>query len=249
VNELFKQMVLEEPVTYAEADKAIESFDKLDEGYREIVTKEKQYEVLEGIEEDHTELSGAQQEIERIDTLRVIGTDRSPFMLWAHRRRAEAYVEDIAAAEAELAGATAEKKRQDDLKFAAQLELEEREERYRKGGGDTRTEAQNKITQLGPGRDKIQKARDKLEGKIRSFVALPEVETEFDETKRQATRFLSGFDVKQRSCRDAMYPLQAEKGGIEQKIRDVEAELRHLKSQNSNIPRELHELRAAFAKA
>jgi uncharacterized protein YPO0396 len=249
VNELFKHMVLEEPITFAEADKAIASFDKLDDGYREIVTKEKQHEVLEKIENDHTEFVDAQQEISRIDTLRVVGTDRSPFMLWAHRRRAEAYSEDIVAAENERAAAVAEKNQFEGLKAATQLELDDANERYRKGGGDTREEAKNKITALSLGRDKIQKARDKFESKIRGFVVAPETAINFAEAQRQASRFLASYAEQKQAFRDAIYPLLGEKSGIEQKIRETQDELRHLKSQNSNIPRELHEVRTMFAAA
>src|SRR5690606_8580215 len=108
VDALFKQLVLERPTTFAVADAVIDSFDHLDEMHREMRDKEKQARILADIEQHHAALRDAQEEIERVDTLRLRDPDRSPYLLWAETRKDQLFEAAItAAAEAERAAKTA----------------------------------------------------------------------------------------------------------------------------------------------
>ncbi len=108
VDALFKQLVLERPSTFAVADAVIGSFDHLDEMHREMRDKEKQAKILAEIEDHHTALRAAQDEIENVDTLRLRDPDRSPYLLWAETRKDRLFEAAITqAAEAEQAAKTA----------------------------------------------------------------------------------------------------------------------------------------------
>lgn len=249
VDALFKQMVLEEPITFKEADKAIESFDKLDEGYREIKTKEEQHDVLQSIDEDHDQFVEAQAEIDRIDTLRVTGSEASPFVLWASRRKAEAYDENILEAEAELEAARVEQADWTQKNHDFEVKQTEADERYRIGGGGSREAAEQEIERLGQQRGRIERARDLFETKVLSFVASPTSAHEFASAQAGATTFLRRYDDalagligQEASLHGEYYPLKKQR-------EELRAELQHLKTHRGNIPSTHHQMRVAFAEA
>lgn len=249
VDALFKQMVLEEPITFKEADKAIDSFDKLDEGYREIKSKEEQHEVLQNIDEDHDKFVDAQADIDRIDTLRVTGSEASPFVLWASRRKAEAYEDNILEAEAELEAARSEQADWTQKKQDFEAKQADADERYRIGGGGSREAAEQEIERLGQQRGRIERARGLFENKILSFVASPTSAHEFAAAQAQACKFLGGYDrelagltSQERELSGVYYPLK-------NKREELQAELQHLKTHKGNIPSGRHQMRVAFAEA
>lgn len=250
VNALFKQMVLEEPVTFAEADAVVASFDTLDEGYRAIRTKQEQADVLAGIEADHDMLTGAQAEIDRIDTLRVTAADRSPFLLWAHRRKAELYDQEIELAGEERQAAEEEQQRLTERAGVLAEELAEIEQQYRDGGGAALERLRQGIDVLLARRQSVERARTVFAAKTGSVLDLPAGADGFAEAQRRARSVLADHPAAARALRADREKLYPDFFVLKNKtIPGLDAELRHLKNHAGNIPSGLHALRTRFAAA
>lgn len=85
VDELYKEMVLERPTTYDDADRAIKHFNALEDSYLKMRDERDKAELLAPIKSWYEELRAAETEIEAIDTFGLtLGTD-SPIGLWALR--------------------------------------------------------------------------------------------------------------------------------------------------------------------
>ncbi|CRK61950.1 FIG007317: Chromosome segregation protein SMC-like [Alloactinosynnema sp. L-07] len=82
VDELYKEMVLERPVTFAAADRAIEHFDDLEAAYRAMQTEQEKADLLAPITNLHTRLLTARAEVETIDTLGLTHDGDTPISLW-----------------------------------------------------------------------------------------------------------------------------------------------------------------------
>ncbi|MFC7502217.1 hypothetical protein ACFQRR_09190, partial [Nocardioides sp. GCM10030258] len=95
VDELYKDMVLERPATYAAADRAIEHFDDLDAAYVAMRTEEQKLELLEPITDLHERRVVATRRRAELDSYGVTLAGDTPLRLWllrTHRRLLEAEV-------------------------------------------------------------------------------------------------------------------------------------------------------------
>lgn len=103
VDELYKEMVLERPATYAAADRAIEHFDDLDSAYAAMRTEERKLELLGPITDLHERKSAAQRRSAELDAFGVTLPGDTPLRLWllrTHLRLLETAVRDNRAARA-----------------------------------------------------------------------------------------------------------------------------------------------------
>ena len=116
VDGLYKSMVLEEPATYAAADKAVGHFTDLDASYEAMVTEAEKAKVLERLPDLHREREEARITEQLIDTFGVHRDGDTPFLLW--QLRAEDQLLEIAVA------ANREKRRIIAEQFKAARELE-----------------------------------------------------------------------------------------------------------------------------
>ncbi|WNV90359.1 ATP-binding protein [Umezawaea sp. Da 62-37] len=85
VDELYKEMVLERPATFASADRAIEHFDDLEAAYLAMQTEQQKADLLAPITELHTRLLDARAEVETIDTFGLALDGDTPIKLWSLR--------------------------------------------------------------------------------------------------------------------------------------------------------------------
>ncbi len=249
IDALFKQTVLERPITFREADAAVESFDKLDQGYREIVTKEQQADALANIEADHAALLTAQGYIAQIDTLRISDLTRSPFLLWAYRAKADLYRDEIELEHEEQLAADA-----DSATWAGQAEelaaqLADVEQQYREGGGAALETLNRTLDGLVARRATAERTRESFLGKTVSVIEEPKTDEQFADAQQQARAFLASQPATAAALRKAKEALYPDFFALKQVIRDDEAELEHLKKHTGNIPRTMHLVRLDFARA
>ena len=86
VDELYKDMVLERPATYAAADRAIEHFDDLDAAYAAMRTEEQKLELLEPITALHDRKVAARRRLAELDSYGVTAVRATrPLRLWLLR--------------------------------------------------------------------------------------------------------------------------------------------------------------------
>jgi uncharacterized protein YPO0396 len=95
VDELYKEMVLERPATYAAADRAIEHFDDLEAAYAAMRTEEQKLELLEPITALHERKVAATKRLADLDSYGVTLSGDTPLRVWllrTHLRLIEAAV-------------------------------------------------------------------------------------------------------------------------------------------------------------
>ncbi|WP_134768434.1 SbcC/MukB-like Walker B domain-containing protein [Nocardioides sp. 1609] len=137
VDELYKDMVLERPSTYAAADRAIEHFDDLDTAYSAMRTEEQKLDLLEPITGLHERRVAAARRLAELDSYGVTQAGDTPLRLWllrTHRRLLESAVvtnraDRAATSEALTATRSAEARLVGDLEAA-------KEAHRAAGGGD-----------------------------------------------------------------------------------------------------------------
>ncbi|HEU4567291.1 MAG TPA: ATP-binding protein, partial [Marmoricola sp.] len=136
VDELYKEMVLERPATYAAADRAVEHFDDLDTAYAAMRTEEQKLEVLAPITALAERGAHARARAAELDAYGVTATaGDTPLRLWllqTHARLLERAVEDNRAERSATASALA-----DGASAEAALvgDLEAAKEAHRAAGG------------------------------------------------------------------------------------------------------------------
>jgi uncharacterized protein YPO0396 len=89
VDELYKEMVLERPATYAAADRAIEHFDDLDAAHAAMRTEQDKLELLEPIPAIHERKVQAGRRLAELDSFGVTRSGDTPLRTWllqAHLR-------------------------------------------------------------------------------------------------------------------------------------------------------------------
>jgi uncharacterized protein YPO0396 len=83
VNDLYRRLVLDEPVTFADADRAIGHFDTLEDNYRKMETDAAKAQVLRDIPKIHQRLVDARRDTEQLDTFGLKrASAKTPVHLW-----------------------------------------------------------------------------------------------------------------------------------------------------------------------
>ena len=256
VDELYKDMVLERPATYAAADRAIEHFDDLDSAYSAMRTEERKLEVLEPITRLHERQAAARGRAAELDSYGVTVSGDTPLRLWllrTHLRLLETAVEENRLARA----ATTEQLGSGSAAEAAlQRDLESAKEAHRAAGGTTlqalaaTLEAEQVVREDRAGRRAVLQERllPLLESTADVDGALVSAES-FHRLQAEARRWLEGHQAEHEALtgqRDAAvgrrYPLLQRKD-------DLSRERTSLESRAGRVPVVLHELRAEVALA
>ncbi len=137
VDELYKDMVLERPTTFAAADRAIEHFDDLDTAHSAMRTEEQKLELLAPIADLHDRKVAATRRLAELDSYGVTLDGDTPLRMWllrTHLRLIESAVVDNRAdraAAADELGTTTSAER------TYLADLEAAKESHRAAGGST----------------------------------------------------------------------------------------------------------------
>ncbi|UUZ58671.1 ATP-binding protein [Nocardioides sp. B-3] len=257
VDELYKEMVLERPSTYAAADRAIEHFDDLDAAHTAMRTEEQKLELLEPITALHERKVAARRRQAELDSYGVTLTGDTPLRLWllqTHLRLLEAAVaanrDARSSTGAELAAVTS-------AEVARHRDLEDAKEAHRASGGST-------LQALGLSMEQEQVVREDRLGRRATLQErlLPLIDTlsptveealgsaaDFARFREQARQWLAGREAdhgRLKQERDAAlrrgYPLQ-------QRQSELRSERASLEGRASRVPAPLHEMRAEVAAA
>ncbi|MFC7624319.1 ATP-binding protein [Microlunatus sp. GCM10028923] len=250
VDALFKQLVLERPSTFAVADAVIGSFDHLDEMHREMRDKEKQARILADIEEHHAALRDAQDEIERVDTLKLRDPDRSPFVLWAETRKDELFETAIAAAaEAELSAKTA-KGRWDDRVRELTAQVKEKRRQWADLGGAEIEALDATLERLQLRLGQIENSRNAYERATRELgMQAPRTEEEFTAAQTHAREFLANYADEEQRLRQEVRTTTLRHGELKSQCEAARKEEAELGKRAGNIHPERHRIRVDFAQA
>ena len=260
VDELYKDMVLERPSTYAAADRAIEHFDDLDASYTAMRTEEQKLELLEPITDLHERKVAATKRLAELDSYGVTLSGDTPLRLWllrTHLRLIEAAVagnRDSRQGTVEALTAT----RSAETTLAGDLEAAKEAHRAA-GGGDLQALAAQAEHERVIREERANRLAE-LEERVYPLVGLtdadaPDLEsaldsaTAFAELQLLARKRLTAGEAEQATLRaerdrvrDALVPLKNEQAVLKRERASME-------NRNGRVPSYLHDLRAAVADA
>ncbi|WP_067438960.1 ATP-binding protein [Nocardioides jensenii] len=258
VDELYKDMVLERPSTYAAADRAIEHFDDLDAAYSAMRTEEAKLELLEPIGDLHERRAAATRRRAQLDAYGVTLQGDTPLRLWLLRTHLRLLEADVAA------NRDARTTTGDGLSAATSAEtalvgdLEAAKEAHRAAGGSTLQALALSLEQEQVVREDRLGRRSVLAERLLPLIEVTsdlDVDTalasadDFALLQKQARTWLTGFEttgagLKQArdAARDRGFPLQ-------QRVAELRRERASLEGRAGRVPVRLDELRAQVAEA
>ncbi|HWI44326.1 MAG TPA: ATP-binding protein, partial [Nocardioides sp.] len=261
VDELYKDMVLERPATFAAADRAIEHFDDLEAAHAAMRTEQQKLELLTPITEIHERHTQAARRLAELDSYGLTRTgDETPLRFWllrTHLRLIEAAVtgnrDQRAATTQALAAAQAA-----ELRLAGDLDAAKEAHRAA-GGGDLQS-----LAALADAERILREERGnrlaELEERVYPLVGLtedaPDLESALDDAgaftalQEQARERLAAGEKEQvrlraereQVLREEQFPLTQEQGVLRE-------ERRSLESRAGRVPSYLHDLRTLVAEA
>lgn len=260
VDELYKDMVLERPSTYAAADRAIEHFDDLDASYTAMRTEEQKLELLEPITDLQERKVAATKRLAELDSYGVTLSGDTPLRLWllrTHLRLIEAAVagnRDSRQGTVEALTAT----RSAETTLAGDLEAAKEAHRAA-GGGDLQALAAQAEHERVIREERGNRLAE-LEERVYPLVGLtdadaPDLESALDsaaafgELQLLARKRLTAGEAEQATLRaerdrvrDGLVPLKNEQAVLKRERASME-------NRNGRVPSYLHDLRAAVAEA
>ncbi|MDQ6525274.1 ATP-binding protein [Nocardioides sp. LHD-245] len=265
VDELYKDMVLERPATYAAADRAIEHFDDLDAAHAAMRTEQQKLELLEPITEMHERRTTAAQRLAELDSYGITLTgDQTPLRYWllrthlrlietavaANRDARSATVQALAAAQAaeiQLTGDldAAKEAHRDagggDLQNLAALADAERN--LREERGNRLAELEERVYPLVGLTDPIGSDPPDLESALEDAGAFTVLQEQARERVAAGEKEQKRLQAERETVlREQQFPLTQEQSVLKQ-------ERASLESRAGRVPAYLHDLRTAVARA
>ncbi|MBN7438510.1 AAA family ATPase [Mycobacteroides abscessus subsp. abscessus] len=250
IDDLFKTMVLEQPITFQLADEALHHFDDIQVSYDAMKTAEAQVKTLNGIIEWHQRLTDARTEIVTIDQFGIYQTGTTPFTLWQYNTEAtmldSEIVEVIDATKREHQSAAKAKTRETEISG----QLHDIAESIRAAGGAEIERLEREVERLHSRHGSVKAALETFTARTKLLGVPPHSAHVFDELKRASTRFL-----------DTEYPAlygaadrDREQAGIDRyetnkRLADLRGELTSLQTRPGLMPRHMHEARDRIVEA
>ncbi|GAA1451189.1 ATP-binding protein [Mycobacterium cookii] len=260
VDELYKEMVLERPATYAAADRAIEHFDDLDAAHAAMRTEQHKLELLEPIAGIHERKVRAARRLAELDSFGVTRSGDTPLRTWLlqeHLRLISHAVttnraDRVATSDALTATTAAER--------ALVADAEAAQEAHRAAGGSTLQSLALSVEQEKVVRDDRASRRAVLSDRLLPLIdvadaSAPDIDSAlmsaeaFAVLQLHARQWLAGWEREQErlkrerdGARDRRYPLSHRQA-------ELRRERGSLESQQGRVGSRMHELRAEVARA
>ena len=260
VDELYKDMVLERPSTFAAADRAIEHFDDLDTAHSAMRTEEQKLELLAPITDLHDRKVAATRRLAELDSYGVTLDGDTPLRMWllrTHLRLIESAVVDNRAdraAAADELGTTTSAER------THLADLEAAKESHRAAGGSTLQSLALSLEQEQVVREDRLGRREALQGRLLPLIDVtdaqaPDVEAallsseSFAVLQMHAQQWLAGFQREQERIRRERDAVLRDQFPLSQRQAELRRERTSLESRAGRVPARMDELRAEVAQA
>jgi uncharacterized protein YPO0396 len=249
VDGLYKSLVLDEPATYATADRAVAHFADLDDSYTAMVTEADKARLLDRLPAIHDDYEQAQADEVMLNMIGAQRPGDSPFTLWLLRTEASLLSAAVTANRVQFRDSA------DTHTIACdeEKELTERlagiDEDKKANGGERLDQLQRELDALEGKREEASRLRARFGDRTACLGISPSTAREFARCQHQAEAFLTAFgehkqaiDEELGKVREAAYPLTVQRN-------DLQAEHDSLKGRTGLVPRRLHESRLAIARA
>lgn len=260
VDELYKDMVLERPTTYAAADRAIEHFDDLDAAYSAMRTEERKLEVLSPITDLHDRQVRATARLAELDSYGVAASGDTPLRQWLlrthHRLIRDAVDTNRAARERATAELSASTSAERDLAS----DLEAAKAAHRAAGGSTIQGIGQSIEQEQVVREDRLARRELLQERLLPVVGVTDAEAPdlgdalmsveaFTVLQLHAREWLSGWEREQERVRRERDVTRDRRFPMSQRQAELRRERASLESRGGRLPARMHELRDEVSRA
>lgn len=249
VDGLYKSMVLEEPTTFAAADKAVAHFEDLERSYGAMLTEAQKAAVLERLPELHSEWETSSAQAAMVDTFGVNRSGDTPFVLWSLT------TEQRLLEQAEDANRAARRENQAALSAArdAESDLKSRvtgvQRQQRENGGDVLAGLQSDVDTLATQRDTVQDEHSRFAERIAVLDSEVNSADGFMAARADAESFLAGFAAADAELEARRTALHKESYPLEEQIRTLKQEKTFLTGRESLVPQHLHAARVLIAEA
>lgn len=249
VDELFKNMVLETPETYAQADRAIAHFDDLESSYAAMITDQQKVTLLSPITDAWEARERARTEMDILDTFGLTARSDSPLTLWSlqtHRRLLETAVDANRAARkaAENRSGAAEKKVLD-----LEGELATAQAQHLQAGGATLSALEAQISRDELELEQRRNARSTLEGKIVALGVPLQDETTFTRLREGGDTFTATLPQQKQQLDEAWKAAGLKQVRLLDERRQLQADRTSFAGREGRVDSALNEARDAMARA
>jgi uncharacterized protein YPO0396 len=249
VDGLYKSMVLEEPATFAAADKAVAHFEDLERSYGAMLTEAQKAAVLERLPEHYNTYETATAKAAMIDTFGVHRTGDTPFVLWSLATEAELLERAADTNRAARREIQAEFVRTRDDETALKARVAAVQRQQRDNGGDVLVTLQSELAQLEDRHADVVAERAKLTERTTALEITVDSEADFRTAHADADAFIAAFPSAERALDTKRTALQKEAYPIEEQMRALKQEKTFLTGRESLVPQHLHNARVMIAEA
>jgi uncharacterized protein YPO0396 len=249
VDGLYKSMVLEEPATFAAADRALDHFEDLERSYGAMVTEAQKAKVLERLPALHEAHEAATAKADLVDTFGVHRAGDTPFVLWqllTEQTLLEGAADTNRAARRTNQTVRAEAR---DAEIALKTRVAQLQQQQRDNGGDVLEALQTVLDQLNNTRDDVAAERARFDERVSGLAVQINSAAEFATARRDAELFAAEFATKQTALEEARSALQRESYPVEESIRSLKQERAFLTGRESMVPQQLHNARLLISEA
>jgi uncharacterized protein YPO0396 len=249
VNDLYRDMVLEEPSTYEDADRAIAHFDDLDASYQAMQTEQEKADLLRPITKKHDGLVAARAVIAQIDTFGLSRTEGNPVELWSRYR-------EVGLLDAEVTQRQAERRTvAENLTTAIgrerrlEVDLKALEDEHRNSGGADLSRLTSSI-ETATADLEMRRARRSQLAEATDVLNVPLDDAEaYAGVREVAGSFLAKFDERHQELIEEREALKDREFPIADRRRVLEGERRSLEGRASRIRGPLHAMRLQVTEA
>lgn len=248
VDELYKRMVLEEPETIAAAAAVVEHFDGLESTRTRMITARQQVDALLPIRDLRARIEAAAGRLRMVAEVGQFSDPESPASLWRARRRLGLLQEGEEEVREEARRADALVRDRETSIRAAEDEESALAQVLRDSGGDRLDTARRELRGLESRALQVAQDRDRLDEALRVLGAEAANAKQFATLVEAAHAGLDDADAKE-AARGRFADARATVRRVQQEVEDLQAELHQTMDRSHNIPADLHDARAALARA
>ena len=260
VDELYKDMVLERPTTFAAADRAIEHFDDLDTAHSAMRTEEQKLELLAPITDLHDRKVVATRRLAELDSYGVTLDGDTPLRMWLLRTHLSLIESAVVDNRADRAAAADELGTTTSAERTYLADLEAAKESHRAAGGSTLQSLALSLEQEQVVREDRLGRREVLQGRLLPLIdatdaQAPDVEAallsseSFAVLQMHAQQWLAGFQREQERIRRERDAVLRDQFPLSQRQAELRRERASLESRAGRVPARMDELRAEVAQA
>lgn len=260
VDELYKDMVLERPSTFAAADRAIEHFDDLDTAHSAMRTEEQKLELLAPIADLHDRKVEATRRLAELDSYGVTAGGDTPLRLWLLRTHLRLIEDAVVANRAARASTADELGATTSAERTLLSDLEAAKESHRAAGGSTLQSLALSLEQEQVVREDRLARRTVLQDRLLPLIdatdaQAPDVEAAllsgeaYAVLQLHARQWLAGWQREQERIRRERDAVLRSQFPLSERQAELRRERASLENRAGRMPARMHELRAEVAHA